>query len=91
MGSDEKQIISVFNKIDLLDSKQRNDIKFNTGIGSYYVSTKTGEGINSATHLYELYEKHSIKYPEFMDEESISFIEGCLKFDKNKRFCFQEF
>ena len=31
LGADEKRIITVYNKIDLLDSEERDDIKFNTG------------------------------------------------------------
>ena len=66
LGSDEKQIITVFNKIDLLDSKQRNDIKFNTGIGSYYVSTKTGEGINTLINQMDVFLGDSMSFMELL-------------------------
>ncbi len=66
LGADDKRIITVYNKIDLLDSEQRDDIKFNTANGSYYVSTQTGEGIDALMDQMDVFLEDSISYMELL-------------------------
>ena len=66
LGADEKRIITVYNKIDLLDNEKQNDIKFNTGNDSYYISTQTGEGIDALMDQMDVFLEDSISYMELL-------------------------
>lgn len=66
LGADEKRIITVYNKIDLLDTDQRRNVNLKSSAGCYRVSTQTGEGINALIKKMETFLEDSIEFMELL-------------------------